>query len=165
MIRKPIRILAINPGTRYFGIAIFRGADLRDWGVKVIEGKWSKEKVSKINRIILNLINEHEPDIFAIKKLNPCRSSSNLKRLSIKIKNLARVRGLVVYQYTLDDLEAFFSPKGKISKKKMAEMVTKAYPDLCHELRKENSNRNSYYIRMFEAVALGLVCSCRLDRN
>lgn len=165
MVRKPIKILGVNPGTRYLGIAIFRGAELRDWRVKVAGGRWSKEKTKKINRIVLNLIDKYEPDVLAIKKLNPSRSSSNLTRLSTKIKNLARRKSLMVYQYTLDDLKAFFSPKDKISKKKMAAMVTKAYPALCHELGKENSNKNSYYIRMFEAVALGLVCFRKLDRH
>lgn len=165
MIKKPIRILAINPGTRYLGIAIFRGAELRDWRVKVLEGKWSEEKVKKVNRIVLNLIDKYEPDALAIKKLSPCRSSSNLTRLSAKIKNLARGESLMVYQYTLNDLKSFFSPKDKVSKKKIAEIITKTYPALCHELRKENSNRNSYYIKMFESVALGLVCYRQLDKN
>jgi len=165
MIKELIKILAINPGTRYLGIAIFRGAELRDWRVKVVEGKWSEEKINKIKTIILNLIDKYGPDVLAIKRLNLSRSSSNLTRLSTKIKNLARRKSLMVYQYTLDDLKAFFSPKDKISKKKMAAMVTKAYPALCHELGKENSNRNSYYIRMFESVALGLVCYRQLDKN
>jgi len=165
MIRKPIKILAINPGTRYLGIAIFRGAELRDWGVKVAGGKWSKEKEKKIKDIILALIDEYKPSVLAIKKLNPCRSSSNLTHLASKIKNLAKRKGLRVYQYSIGDLKAFFSPKEKVSKKKIAEIVTKEYPALCHELRKENSNRNSYHIRMFESVALGLLCFHKLDRH
>jgi len=165
MIRKPIKILALNPGTRYLGIAIFRGTELRDWRVKVAGGKFSKEKVKKIKSIILNLINKYEPDVLSIKKLNPCRSSSNLKRLSSKIKNLARKKGLRVYQYSIGDLKAFFSPKNKINKKNIADIVTRDYPALCHELGKEKTNKNSYYIRMFEAVALGLVCYRKLDRH
>ncbi|GAG60193.1 unnamed protein product, partial [marine sediment metagenome] len=89
MIRKPIKILGINPGTRYLGIAFFREAELRDWRVKVVEGKWSEEKVKKIKTIILSLIGKYEPDFLSIKKLNPLRTSSNLTRLSTKIKNLA----------------------------------------------------------------------------
>lgn len=165
MIKKPIKILALNPGTRYLGIAIFRGAELRDWGVKVAGGKWSKEKEKKIKDIILALIDEYKPSILAIKKLNPCRSSSNLTRLSTKIKSLSRRKGLRVYQYSIGDLKAFFSPKDKINKKNIAEIVTRDYPALCHELRKEKSHKNSYYIRMFEAVTLGLVCYRKLDRH
>ena len=165
MIKKPIKILAVNPGTRYLGIAIFRGAELRDWGVKVVEGKWSEEKINKIKTIILSLIDKYEPDVLSIKKLNLCRSSSNLTRLSNKIKNLARRKGLIVYQYSIGDLKAFFSPKDKINKKKMAAIVTREYPALCHELGKEKSRKNSYYLRMFESVALGLVCYRQLDKN
>ena len=165
MIREPIKILAINPGARYLGIAIFRGAELRDWRVKVAGGKWSEKKVKNIKGIILSLIDKYEPSVLAIKKLNPCRSSSNLTRLTNEIKNLVKKKGLRVYQYSLNDLESFFSPKNKINKKKMSDIVTREYTALCHELKKEKSNKNPYYIRMFEAVALGLVCFHKLDRH
>ena len=39
MTNKLLKILAINPGTRYTGVAVFVGTDLRDWAVKVIKGK------------------------------------------------------------------------------------------------------------------------------
>ncbi len=165
MIIKPIKILGVNPGTRYLGIAIFSGAELRDWRVNVVKGKWSKEKVKKVKGIVLSLIDKHEPSVLSIKKLNPCRSSSNLTRLSTKIKNLSRRKGLRVYQYSIGDLKTYFSPQNKINKKRMAEIVTRDYPDLCHELGKEKGNKNSYHIRMFEAVALGLVCYHQLDKN
>ena len=165
MIRKPIKILGINPGTRYLGIAFFKGAELSDWRIKVVEGKWSEEKIDKIKTIILSLIDKYEPDVLSIKKLNPLRTSSNLIRLTAKIKNLARKKCLQIYQYSLNDLENFFSPQDKINKKKMADIITRDYPALCHELRKEKGNKNSYHIRMFEAVALGLLCFHKLDRH
>jgi type VI protein secretion system component VasA len=45
----------------------------------------------------------------------------------------------------------------------MAKLVASEYPILYHELEKERSHRNPYYIRMFEAVALGSACLHQLD--
>jgi hypothetical protein len=162
--KKPLKILAINPGTRYLGIAVFQGAELRDWGVKALKGKWSKEKIKKAMRIIFSFIEQYEPNVLAIKKLHPSWSSSNLNKLAAEIKELSKRKGLRIYQYSVNDLEAFFSPAERINRKKLAEIIALDYPELFHELEKEKSHKNPYYIRMFEAVALGSICFHQLDK-
>jgi len=164
MLKKPLKILAINPGSRYIGIAFFQGAELRDWGIKVIKGKWSADKMKKIRSIISGFIERYGPNVLVIKRLHPSRSSANLNHLVSKIKELSKRRGLKVYQYSIKDLETFFSPKGRINKKQMAEMIALEYPVLFHELKKEKSHKNPYHIRMFEAVALGSICFHHLDK-
>ena len=42
MVKKIITIIGINPGTRYLGISVFHGSELRDWRVKVVQGKTVK---------------------------------------------------------------------------------------------------------------------------
>jgi len=164
MHKKPLKILGINPGTRYLGIALFQGPELRDWGVKVIKGKWSKEKMAKVRMIVSRLIEQYGPNVLAIKKLHPCRSSPNLSQLVSGIKELSRRKGLKVYQFSVIDLETFFSPEESMNKKEMAEMLASEYPALLHELEKERSHRNPYHLRMFEAVALGSICFHHLDK-
>lgn len=163
MPRKPLTILAINPGSKYLGLAIFQESDLRYWGIKVLKGRWSKNKILKVKIILSDLIGQYEPNVLAIKKLNPSRSSKNLNHLVANIREFLRRKILKVYQYTLKDLEKFFSPEGRINKKKMAELVVSHYPFLIHSFDKERKNKNPYFIRMFEAIALGVVCSRRLE--
>jgi len=145
------------------GIAVFSGPELLDWGVKNIEGRWSKDKIAKIVALISDLIEQHKPDVLAIKKLHPSHSSKNLNRLVSRIKGLSRRRKLRVYQYSIKDLEDFYYPEGRINKRKLAEIVASEHPILSHELNREKTNRNPYHIRMFEAVALGSVCFHQLD--
>jgi hypothetical protein len=45
----------------------------------------------------------------------------------------------------------------------MAELVTAQYPFLTHPFEKEKRNKSPYFIRMFEAIALGIVCFNQLD--
>jgi len=162
MAKKTHKIIGINPGTRYIGIAVFYGSELRDWQVKNMEGRWSKEKKEKLTMTLSSLIDSYESDILAIKSLHPSRSSPVLNRLVGGIKDLSRRRGLRVYEYSTDEVKKHLSPDAKINKRKLAEMVTSKYPLLRHELSKEQANMNPYYIRMFEAVALGSLCLHRL---
>jgi len=67
MQRKLRKILAINPGTRYLGIAVFEGQELLDWRVKVIKGKWSKDKQHKTLAVARLFMDQYEPDVLAIK--------------------------------------------------------------------------------------------------
>lgn len=140
------------------GYAIFYGSELRDWGVKNIEGKWSKEKVAKIMAFISDLIGQHKPNVLSVKSLHPSRSSHNLDRLVEKIKDSAQRKRMRIRQYSIKELERFFYPDGWINKRALAEKVAEQYPVLSHELNREKTIINPYYIRMFESVALGSVC-------
>ena len=177
---KPITILGINPGARYLGIAIFHGAELRDWSVKVIKGEWSKEKMEKIRDIVSDLIEQHQPDVLAIKKLHPSRSSKELDKLVDEIKMLAEARKMPVYEFPIKFVEAFISPIKKIDKWKLAALMVEKYSMLFKEWEKENEKRRKeiekgngeekyikygYYMRMFEAVFVAYVCFRQLDRQ
>ena len=164
MAKESLKIIGINPGTRYLGIALFQGPELWDWRIKVFEGRWTKAKMEKIKEAILGFIKRYDPDVMAIKKLHPSRSSPNLKKLVANIKELSRRKGLKVCQYSIKELESFFNPEEKINKKGLAEVIASEYPVLSHEFSKEKSNKNAYHIRMFEAVALGAVCFHQLDK-
>jgi Holliday junction resolvasome RuvABC endonuclease subunit len=165
MLKRPLTILGINPGSKYLGIAVFRGSELRDWGIKVIKGKWSRQKLEKILKIIAGFIEQYKPQALAIKKIHPSRSSSNLDNLVLKIKTLSKRKGLKVYQYSIKELESFFSQDERINKKKLADIIASEYPALFNELNREKSHKNPYHIRMFEAVALGSVCFHQLDKK
>jgi len=165
MPKRITKIIAINPGTRYLGTAVFEGPELLDWRVKVINGKWSKEKSQKIMVQVRHFMEQYEPDVLAIKKLHRSRSSGNLNRLVSRIKQHSKRKGLKVYPYSIKELEAFFFGEAKANKNKLAEIIVSKYPFLVHEFNKEKSSRNSYHIRVFEAVALGAVCSRQLNKH
>ena len=165
MPRKPQNIIGISPGTRYMGVAVFYGPELRDWGVKNMEGRWSKEKMKKSIAVISSLIGQHRSNVLAMKQLHPSRTSPNLNGLAGRIKGIARRKRMKIHQYSIEDIEGFFRPERRINRKELAEIVASEYPDLCHELNSEKAHRNPYHIRMFEAVALGSMCFRQLDNH
>ena len=113
---------------------------------------------------LLSMIHQYKPDVIAIKSSHPSRTSPNLNRLVSEIKDIARGEELKIYEYPIRELKGFFNP-GKLNKRQLAELVALEYPFLSYELNRDKSNGNPYYIRMFEAVALGLACFHQLDRN
>jgi Holliday junction resolvasome RuvABC endonuclease subunit len=157
MLKKPLRILGLNPGSRYLGMAVFQGPELRDWGVKVVKGRWSKAKLKKIKEIVLRTIDQYGVNILAVKRLHPSRSSTNLQGLVAELTCLSRRKGLKIFFYSLQELESWFSKGKRINKKTLAVMLAQEYPPLYYELEKERKNRNPYFWRLFEAVALGAV--------
>ena len=165
MVKKITTIIGINPGTRYLGISVFHGSELRDWRVKVVQGKQSKEKVMRAMKIVSGLIKEYKPDALAIKKIHSSKSSINLNKLVAKIKETSKRSKLKVYEYSIKELETFFLPEEKTNKNEMTEMIASKYPVLCNEFNMERKRKNPYHIRMFEAVALGSVCFYQLDSN
>ena len=162
---KTIKIIGISPGTRYMGFALLCGSDLRDWGVKNIEGRWSKEKIGKVMSVISDLTEHHRTNVLSIKELHPSRSSANLDRMVSRIKELSKRKGIKICQYSIEELESYFCPGEKINRRDLTEMVASRYPILSHELDRERTIINPYYVRMFEAVALGSICFSHLDRH
>lgn len=156
-------ILGINPGSKYLGIAVFEESDLRYWAIKALKGVWSKEKIKKAKRILLDLIDRHSINVLAIKKLHPSRTSKNLDRFTVTLKEFSKEKRFKVCQYSLKDLKDFFSLGLKMNKRQMAELIATQYPFLTHPFEKEKRNKNPYFIRMFEAIALGIVCFNQLD--
>jgi Holliday junction resolvasome RuvABC endonuclease subunit len=165
MPKTPPRILAVNPGSRYIGIAVFRGFELSDWGVKVVSGKTPSGKLASVRAILRDCVERYDPDVLAIKRLHRSRSSRRLNDLVKTIKQLCRRRGIKIYQYSIQDVKGALCPPGRANKRKLAEVLAATYPVLAHELQRERQRRNPYHVRMFEAVALGTACYRQIENH
>jgi RNase H-fold protein (predicted Holliday junction resolvase) len=164
MLKKEINILAVNPGTKYLGLAAFQGSDLVYWGVKVLKGKWSREKMRSIERILLDLIGQHDVTVLTLKKPHSSRSSRNLNCLVAAVERLTKKKRLKVRLYSLNDLKNFLALGMKINKIEMAGMAVARYQFLIHQLEREKKNKHPYFTRMFEAIAAGVLAFNRMDR-
>lgn len=164
-------ILAVNPGTRYLGLAIFHGNQLIDWRVKIIKGKWSSKKLQKVLSIVDGIIDRYRPDHLAIKHVHPSRSSKNLNALVEGIEKLALRNKHPVHRYSIKQMERFLCGEKRKNKKNLAQAVAAQYPELYSELDTEfpelldpnRKRKNPYHMRMFEAVALGAMCTNELN--
>ena len=159
----PVKILSIVPRTKYLGVALFYGTELRDWRIKVLNEKGTQGKVKKAKDIILSFIERYEPQVLALKKLDLKKSSKNLNYLVRKIKEFARRKNLFICEMKLSEVKESIFPGRRINKKELAQIVVSRYPELFFDFKKEKKNKNSYYERMFEAAALGISCFYKVD--
>jgi len=158
MLKEPLRIIGINPGTRYLGLAIFEDWNLIDWRIRTLGGKWSINKIDKVISVIKEYIELYDLNMIALKKLHPSRSSKNLRKLVDRIKSLAARKRIKVYQYSIKEIEGILLAEERHNKKLLAQKMASDYPFLIHELEKEQAHKNPYRMKMFEAVALGAAC-------
>jgi len=156
MNEKNNNVLAIVPGSRYFGIAVFLGMDLREWGIKVVKGKIPQSVVGKY-------VEKYNIDVLTIKKLHPSRTSERLDQVVKSLKQYARTHGISLYEYSITEIETAVLPPGKRNKQVLMEKTAAGYPFLWIDVEREKKNKNPYLFRMFEAVGLGIKCLQNLD--
>jgi hypothetical protein len=150
-------ILAVNPGTKYLGLAVFEGSDLVYWAVKVLKGKWSPVKMRRVEKILSDLIDQHGVTTLTLKRVHSSRNSRNLRYLIASIERLAKKRKLRLRYYGLEDVKDFLAPDLRINKLDMAGLVAARYRFLTPYLDGEWKHKHPYFVRMFEAVAAGLL--------
>ncbi|MGD0596848.1 MAG: hypothetical protein ABSA64_04910 [Sedimentisphaerales bacterium] len=162
MSNKLCKILAINPGSRYIGVAVFYGNALQDWQIKNVPYLPEKRKLAKVKNIVLRLIERYEPDIIALKKFHPSKMSIHLKRIVNLIEKLACQRKIRIHNYSIKQVTDLIISDEPKNKARLAEVLANRYPDLMREFRKDILSKHHYHIRMFEAVALGTICCDQL---
>lgn len=157
-----INILAIVPGSRYLGIAIFSDSDLREWCIKSLKRNTAKEKIEQSKKIIGDLLNNFSIDILATKKLHPSRCSTNLSKIMSAVKQLRQEFKIEITEYSIQTIERNLI-SGKCNKNRLMEEITSLFPILYNEYEREKRNKNKYLTRMFEAIALGYFSFTQYD--
>ncbi|HTY11517.1 MAG TPA: hypothetical protein VMF88_10635 [Bacteroidota bacterium] len=156
MQKDQLNILAINPGSRYLGIAIFVGDELRDWAVKLARRENIREMISEY-------INQYGVHVVAFKKFHPSRSSRDLRMIISLMQEVAKKAGLALREYSIGEVEEALLPEKRKNKQLLMQEVVARYPFLSNELQREAKNKNPYLIRMFETVGIGKVCMSELE--
>lgn len=150
------KLLCILPHTRYLAIVIFSGLELRDWMIKNLQSKTSDDKKKHVKDILEKLIAHYGIDTVVIKRVNKIRSSDKLNRIIESILAFIRKKRLSIHQYSLEEIKETIIPNGKSNRELTFIEVLKRYPALHILYNKEKINKNLYYSRIFEAVAIGI---------
>jgi Holliday junction resolvasome RuvABC endonuclease subunit len=160
MDKNPIKILAISPGTREFGVAILENEELVFYGVKSIRNqRTSRLLLQKVSRIIDRLIIEYKPTALAIKKpLVLQKSSALVVVVAEQIKSVARQSGLLIHEYDPQVIRRFVCQGKKATKKETAKIIATRCFELAQYSDRKKPEELLYWGRMFDAIAVGIVC-------
>lgn len=152
-------ILAIAPGKRELGIAVFVGADLIYTSVKTIKHRKSMKSLLKEITIILeNLFENFAIKIVAVKAISQYQKlSSDLEKIVERIKFESTEKNLQVAEITLEGIKSVLCRNEKSTEKKAFETLLVIYPELRKYWNRPNKWQNDYYAFLFSAVAVGAV--------
>jgi crossover junction endodeoxyribonuclease RuvC len=160
MSKHNVKILAIDPGTRYMGVALLEGERLIYHGVKEIRNDGSPhEKLIEGRRIILRLINDFGPDILVIERsfFANNKTASLLHVFIGEIKAIAKRKELKVISYAPTTVRKFICGNGRADKKALSEVIVSKIPELRVYLTQDRAWKERYHQNMFDAIALGLM--------
>ena len=107
---KPVRILAIDPGIRGMGFAMFEGENLIRYGVKNLGKQKFPEKIlTKGKDAIVDLIQRFSPGVLVLGKITHPTNKKNpvLRKLVSHIRRTARKRRIKIYEYEPDTTRKF----------------------------------------------------------
>jgi|ERR1051325_3252919 crossover junction endodeoxyribonuclease RuvC len=157
---NPIKILAIDPGTKEIGIAMLSDGELLYYGVKTIRTRSSPGEVLKqAQYIISRLIADYEPQYLAIEKTFMIQKSAALLTIvADEIKATAKREGLTVFEYAPLAVRKMICKSGKATKKGVAKVIALRFPELTRYVERQTKWETLYYAKLFDAVAVGLVC-------
>lgn len=152
-------ILAIAPGKRELGVAVFSGFDLIYVSVKTIRCQESKEcSIEKMNGILQKLFKEFSIDIIVTKAISQYQKlSPDLERIVECIKSGANQKELPVIDVSVEQINAELCRSGSSTEKKAFKKLVASYPELKRYWNRPNKWQNDYYAFLFSAVAVGAV--------
>jgi Holliday junction resolvasome RuvABC endonuclease subunit len=154
------RILAIDPGTKEMGVAVFQGHALIDHGVKIIKrGRSPQETLSRGMAIVTGLMEDFRPEILVIEKvfIGRNRNAALLNIFADEINALAKRDGIVVLSFAANAVKKAICGYGWATKADVAKAVTVRYPELKAYLFKDRKWKERFHANMFDAVALGMM--------
>lgn len=157
--KKKQRILAIDPGLRGLGIAVFHGTDLIYHEVKTVTKRKSPYTALEQGRkIVLRMVRDFRPDVLVIERtfFYHNRSASLLNVFVDEMLSIGRRKRLEVATFAPVTVKKFIAGDGQATKKQVAQSVIRRYPELKVYLTQDRKWKESYHQNMFDAVALGM---------
>ena len=161
----PKRIMAVDPGMQYLGVAILEGEELIWYGIKTFPGRKTIPYMRpQVQQYLTKVLQTYQPQVLVVEEPFYAQSmlSKNLRTLTQDIKTWGRWKKLRVYSYLPTAVKAFFCRDRK-TKQSLAEAMIEQYPFLTRYLTYLPWKRR-YWFHVFDAVGLGLMCQKKLVR-
>jgi len=166
LLAPPVRILAVDPGTRFMGVAFLVGPELIRADIEHVRepGMAPNEIPEKAQRILRRWIEHYQPDVIAVEKafFAQSKASRHVQRLTNAIATLAKAKHLPVQTYPPTIVRRLICKEGRPTRLAVARVLaTDYFPWLAPYYEREARKswwRKHYWTSMFDAIAVGLAC-------
>jgi Holliday junction resolvasome RuvABC endonuclease subunit len=158
-------IIAIDPGTRYWGVSIFKGRDRVLSMVKTFSTKGTaKHRLQAAKLAFLSIFDKYVLDILVIEKPFAfwSKQSKLLNKIIIELKTSAKKKGMRICEYSPRTIRKAICNVEGASKKDMGKSICMIYPEMKTLLKHDKRSKEVYWGQMFDSVGLGV---CYLNKR
>jgi Holliday junction resolvasome RuvABC endonuclease subunit len=157
---KTKTIIAIDPGTRYWGVTVLEGKDIVISIVKTFPTKGTtKHRILEAQKFFLSLAGKYAPHILVIEKpfFFWSKQSNCLNKIIEEVKDSAKKHKMKVYEYSPRTVRKSVCNDGNTNKQDAAKVICSSYyPELKIYLNQNKKYKEIYWGHMFDSVGLGI---------
>lgn len=157
---RPITILAIDPGLRAMGVAVFAGAHRLRQTLVVTTGarEPTARRLRRVREQLQEVFAYHKPDLVLMEATWPSknRSLAIVHRVSRLCTRMCRDRRVRVVTVPTATVRKAILGYGKAGKTELAAFVASVYPELRIYLHQDEVWKERHFRNLFDAVALGV---------
>lgn len=147
-------ILGISTNTRLLGLAIIRKGELVEYKVHLHKSSWSPSKANEIITKLEPCVRQYCIKSCVLSTPNVYHQTEAFQKLIASLRKYFRENNIRVYSKEIKTVHSLYQTGGKKTKKALMKHLTSYYPQLTYYYHKELRNKNKYYIKLFEAVAV-----------
>jgi Holliday junction resolvasome RuvABC endonuclease subunit len=156
---SPAIVLAIDPGTRRMGYAIFRGAQLAAAGVYRLQGFRARETLDDAERWLRALIARHSATVIALEQSFTMKGprTPQLRAVIARLRRAATAAGLTVHLFPPTAIRNVVVGSPWATKEEvMLTLIRRGYPQLKVFATARSPQTRIHWYHMFDAVAVGV---------
>jgi hypothetical protein len=136
------------------GMAIFKENMLMDYFLKLHKAKWSVEKQEFILASLASCLAHYAiTDVVILMPENHCLTD-DFNKLLAAIQSFFEERTVATVIYEVNEVYRAFGSPVKRTRDSLMKRIVIFYPELEKYYAKELMNKNKYYVKLFEAVAV-----------
>tara|TARA_R110002072_G_scaffold128623_10_gene266473 strand:+ start:7495 stop:8058 length:564 start_codon:yes stop_codon:yes gene_type:complete len=154
----PDRVLAIDPGTRRVGTAIFDGQDLIYENARDYRYQADTNKLLRlISKELERLVQAYRPSMIVLEKtfFYSHTRSARSTRVDAMIKRLAASHGTPVVVLSARTIRWILLGNGNATKFELAQEICRYHPRLSIYLKQRWDYASTHWSNLFDAVAVG----------
>jgi len=153
MKQKVPYVLGCSIGTRQIGIAVLRTGRIAHRRVSQFKGRWSSNKLQSIRGRIEKYARRYSVTAVSLKVPSRTHHTFGIKTIIAAIEEYCTSHSIRLHICNITELKAHGIVEGRSNKKVLVQALAVKYTSLHLTALKEQSLKNSYYTKMFEAIA------------
>ncbi len=156
------KVLGLSLNTRMVGLAVIGGTLLIDYQISLRKGAWSLNKRNKVLTSLQSWCTSYTIINIALATPHENQSNEQINELLESIKAHCKSNKIKICSYPPQAVYRFCEENQPRTKKEVMKKMCELYPELLTCFNKEKRNKNKYYVKLFDAVALATIHSRKL---